>query len=133
MYSAPAKRTQKPWLEIKLNTKLICTDYVIIPFLSLRLQCSLFSPNKVVIVVLLGASHGVLRHRVGLLRLWGDDGVEDVQDGDVLASDLELLLHVLVDQLRVFRRAPALFFPGEVAVVEFLQILGFNFRFSAAV
>ena len=106
---------------------------MIIPFLSLRLQCSLFSPNKVVIVVLLGASHGVLRHRVGLLRLWGDDGVEDVQDGDVLAGDLELLLHVLVDQLRVFRRAPALFFPGEVAVVEFLQILGFNFRFSAAV
>ena len=66
------------------------------------------------------AGHRVLRHGVGLLRLWGDDGVEDVQDGDVLAGDLELLLHVLVDQLKVFRCAPLFFLPGEVAIVKFL-------------
>ena len=95
---------------------------MIIPFLSLRLQSSLFPPNVVVVdvVVLLGAGHRVLSHRVGLLRLRGDDGVEDVQDGDVTVGDLELLLHVPVDQFKVGQVALVGFFPEEELVVQFL-------------
>ena len=52
-----------------------------------------------------------------MFRLRGDHGVEDVQDGDPLVGDLELLLHVLVNQLRVRQVALMSFFPVEKMVV----------------
>ena len=84
-------------------------------FLSLSLCFSLFSPT-----ISPGAGQCVLRHRVGLLGLRGDDGVEDVQDGDVTVGDLELLLHVPVDQFKVGQVALVGFFPEEELVVQFL-------------